>query len=133
MKHIKALSLVSILFVASFVLSACSEKDDRYQAERSELTLKLNESIRKIDLKITDLERQREGASESVTDMIDKNIDTLKERKEVLEDRRDDINNTLDDKWDAFKADVNKSIDDTENWLENAKLDVQEELNMDKK
>lgn len=133
MKHIKALSLVSILFVASFVLSACSEKDDRYQAERSELTLKLNESIRKIDLKIADLERQREGASESVTDMIDKNIDTLKERKEVLEDRRDDINNTLDDKWDAFKADVNKSIDDTENWLENAKLDVQEELNMDKK
>ncbi len=133
MKHIKVLSIVSILFVAGFVLAACSEKDDRYQAERSELTLKLNESIRKIDLKIADLERQREGAAESVQDMIDKNIETLKERKENLEDRRDDINNTLDDKWEAFKADVNKSIDDTENWLENAKMDVQEELNMDKK
>ena len=94
---------------------------------------KINNSIKNIDVKIEELNNKLDTASEETVDNINDNIDKLKDRKEELREDLKDLNDTMDDKWEAFKADVDKAIDDTEAWIHNIKIDVEEDNNVDKK
>lgn len=124
MKHLKILLIVIVFFTTGFMLISCKdEKEDRYYSERSELNIKINNSIKNIDAKIEELNNRLDTASEKTADTINENIEKLKDRKEELREDLKDLNDTMDDKWEAFKADVDKAIDDTEVWINNIDID----------
>lgn len=125
MKQLKIITMV-IIFVATGVLvSSCKDaKNERFDIEKSELTIKINNALKIIDSKISDLENQLGKAREETAESIKNNIDKLKERRAELSEDLKDLNDEMDENWETFKTNINKAIEDTEEWINNIEIDL---------
>lgn len=125
MKNLRAiLSLFVVVSVGLLITSCDNKNDNRYDADRSELSMRIDNTIQKIDAKIVDLKNRRDNASEETVENINDRIDKLQDRRDDLKDDLNEMKGTMDDNWESFKSDVDKAIDDTENWISNIDIDI---------
>ena len=128
MERIKIFLTVIIFLFMGLLITSCENDGDRtknemYGKEKSELTLRINHTIDRIDEKIVEMENRLDKASEETAEKINDQVDKLKERREELRADLRDLNNESEDTWEKFKSDVDEAIDDTEEWINNIDID----------
>jgi len=110
------------------LITSCEDASENannlmYGNEKSELAIKINNTIERIDAKIDELENWLDNANEESAERINDQVDKLKDRRKELRADLRDLNDESDDTWENFKSDVEQAIDDTEEWINNIDID----------
>lgn len=128
MERIKIISTVIIFLFMGLLITSCEDASENannlmYGNEKSELAIKINNTIERIDAKIDELENWLDNANEESAERINDQVDKLKDRRKELRADLRDLNDESDDTWENFKSDVEQAIDDTEEWINNIDID----------
>lgn len=75
-------------------------------AQRDELRDDLKDAIDNLNNKIDDMQNKVNSASQETQDWYNNKIDELKEERENLKDKVDKIDNTSEQNWDEFQANL---------------------------
>lgn len=126
----KLLRFFGIILFAAFLFAACESGErkndmraDDFESERSELREDINESIAKIDGKLTELKNDAETAGEDSKDAINRQISILEEKREGLSDKLDELGTAAEDNWSEFKNDVNESLESVDSAFSSLDVD----------
>jgi peptidoglycan hydrolase CwlO-like protein len=87
MDRFKIISTVSIILFIGLLITSCEDAGDRtnnemYGNEKSALTVRINNTIDRIDAKIDELENRLDTANEETAENINDQVDKLKDRIE---------------------------------------------------
>lgn len=128
MERIKIISTVIIFMFMGLLITSCENSGDSaniemYGNEKSVLSIRINNTIAKIDEKIDELENRLDTAKEETAEKINDQVDKLKERREELREDFRVLNDKSDNTWKNFRSDVEQAIEDTEEWINNIDFD----------
>jgi len=128
MEKIKFISAVIIFLFMGLLITSCEDASENannlmYGDEKSELAIKINNTIERIDAKIDELKKRLDKATEETAEKINDQVDKLKERREELRADLKDLKDESDDTWEKFKSDIEQAIDDTEAWINDIDID----------
>ncbi len=141
MERIKIISTVIIFLFIGLLITSCENTGDNtnngnnrmYENEKSALTVRINNTIERIDAKIDELEKRLDKASEETAEKINDQVEKLRERREEFRAELRDLNDESDTTWEKFKADVDEAIDDTEKWINDIDIDLNNDNETNKK
>ncbi len=128
MERLKIFSNIILFLFTGLLITSCENAGDRtdndmYENEKSALTIRINNTINRIDAKSDELEKRLDNASEENVTKINDQVVKFKERREELREDLRDLKDESDNTWEQFKSDVNEVIDDTEQWINNIDID----------
>ncbi len=129
MERIKIISTVIIFMFMGLSITSCENSGDSaniemYGNEKSVLSIRINNTIAKIDEKIDELENRLDTAKEETAEKINDQVDKLKERREELREDFRVLNDKSDNTWKNFRSDVEQAIEDAEEWINNIDIDL---------
>lgn len=134
MERIEIISTVIIFLFIGLLITSCKDASENannlmYGNEKPILTDRINKTIDRIDAKIDELENLLHNANEVTAKKINDQVDKLKDRREELRADLRDLNDKSDETWENFKSGVEQVIDDTEEWINNIDIDIDNDDN----
>jgi predicted nucleic acid-binding Zn-ribbon protein len=128
MERLKIITNIIISIFIGLLITSCEDASENannlmYGNERSELAIKINNTIERIESKIDELENRHENANKETAEKINDQLQKLKDRRKELRADLRRLNDESDDTWENFKSDVEQAIDDIEEWINNIDID----------
>lgn len=131
MKNFK-LSFLFLAMILSLSLVSCEDKSaaekaqedieeigesigDAFRTEQEELRKDIKDAQSDIEERINELSKDMESASDEAAAEIQEQINYLEKQGKKLENSLKKMGEQISDGWDAFKKDVQQTINDLEN------------------
>ena len=124
----KIITTIIISIFIGLLITSCEDASEdannlMYGNERSELAIKINNTIERIESKIDELENRLDNADKETAERINDQVAKLKDRRKELRADLRKLNDEPDDTWENFKSDVEQAIDGIEEWINNIDID----------
>ena len=102
---------------ADKVEEAAENMSDAFKAEQEALAADLKRAREDINQRIKKLNAKMDGATDEMKSNMQSQIDKLNKWGEDLDKRMGEVGQNIEDGWESFKADVNKTLENIDHEL----------------
>ena len=119
MSSMRNMTIATLLLAGMF---SCAQ--DTMKREQLEIRSQLEQAIADIDHELDRVKREESATADSSKTKMEAKIEGLEEARENLSDHLDKVGDTTADEWDAFRREVDRSLENANEALKESKVVV---------
>ena len=119
MGSIRNVTIATLLLAG---MLSCTQ--DTMKREQLGIRSQLEQAISDIDHELDKVKREEGAIADSSKTKVEAKIEALEEARENLSDHLEKVGDTTADEWDAFRRDVDRSLENADEALKESKVVV---------